>query len=128
MPDWALIVDDDRDNRELLAEFLESMGHVVMACDSAGAAQKILDRRGRPGVVVSDVRLPDVQGPAFVESMRGRPGFADTPVIYVTGMPLGLEGQPGHHVLVKPFDLDVLVRLVSRYCGAPPSHPAAATV
>ena len=58
-------------------------------------------------------------GTAFVERMKSRPGFEDTPVIFVTGVhPSTLEHTRGT-VLRKPFDVDVLVDLVSRYCGAP---------
>jgi CheY-like chemotaxis protein len=82
---WVLIVDDDLDNRELLAEFLELSGFPVVSCGSAAEADRILDARGRPGVVLSDVVLPDVPGTAFVKAMKTRPGFADIPVVFLTG-------------------------------------------
>jgi len=116
MTEWALIIDDDTDNRELLAEFLESAGYPVVSCASAGDAEKVLDARGRPGVVVSDVRLPDMHGPTFVAGMKTRPGFENTPVIFVTGAQAAGLGALTDPVLTKPFDLDVLMGLISRYC------------
>ncbi len=116
MAGWALIIDDDEDNRELLAEFLQSAGYPVVACGTAADADKILDARGKPGVVVSDVRLPDMHGPAFICAMKSRPGFEDTPVIFVTGSQASALGTVSHPVLTKPFDMDVLMSLVSRWC------------
>ena len=116
MAGWALIIDDDEDNRELLAEFLQSAGYPVVSCGTAADADKILDARGKPGVVVSDVRLPDMYGPAFVGAMKRRPGFEDTPVIFVTGSQASALGTVSDPVLTKPFDMDVLMNLVSRWC------------
>ena len=119
MTGWALIIDDDKDNRELLAEFLELAGYPVAACGSAADAEKILDTRGKPAVVVSDVRLPDMHGPAFVDNMKSRPGFENTPVIFVTGLHADASALESVEdpILMKPFDMDVLMGLVSRYCG-----------
>jgi CheY-like chemotaxis protein len=113
-----LIIDDDRDNRELLAEVLELAGYPVAACGTAADADRILDARGRPAVVVSDVRLPDMHGPTFVGKMKRRPGFEDTPVIFVTGLHASASvlESVADPILLKPFDMDVLMSLVSRYC------------
>jgi CheY-like chemotaxis protein len=117
MSGWALIVDDDEDNRELLVEFLELAGYPVASCGSAADADRILDARGKPGVVVSDVRLPDMNGPTFVDAMKRRPGFEDTPVIFVTGAQGNELGTLADPVLTKPFDPEVLVKMVSRFCS-----------
>lgn len=114
---WALIIDDDTDNRELLSEFLELAGYLVVSCGTAADADKIMDARGKPGVVVSDVLLPDMHGPTFVGQMKRRPGFEDTPVIFVTGASPNTIGTIVDPVLTKPFDLDLLLNLVSQRCA-----------
>jgi CheY-like chemotaxis protein len=120
MTSWALVIDDDSDNRELLTEVLESVGHRVVSCGSGAEAVAIVDDLGKPAVVLSDVRLPDIHGPTLVAQMRTRPGCADLPAIFVTGVNAeGVVGLPDP-VLVKPIDLDELTGLVSRHFGRLP--------
>jgi CheY-like chemotaxis protein len=123
MNGWALVIDDDPDNRELVTELLALAGYLVVACGGADAAQKILDERGRPGVVVSDVRMPDGDGPALMRSIRSRVGFENTPVIYVTGLAPAGSTAVDDPILVKPFDPDALIGLVAQYCGPPGAAP-----
>jgi CheY-like chemotaxis protein len=120
MSPWVLIVDDDPDNRELLVEFLESSGYRTFSCGSAAEADKILDARGRPGVVLTDVVLPDISGTTFVKAMKTRPGFEDTPVIFLTGVHPSRVERTGEPVLTKPLDLDALMHIVSGHCDARP--------
>jgi CheY-like chemotaxis protein len=115
---WVLIIDDERDNRELLAEFLELAGYGAITCGSAAEANQILDTEGVPCLVIADVRMPDVDGPTFVAALRERPGFADLPVIFVTGMDVGRLGTLREQVLAKPLDLDALMAIVDRHCGS----------
>lgn len=115
---WVLIIDDERDNRELLAEFLEMAGYGARTCGSAAEAYGILEAEGVPCLVIADVRMPDIDGPTFVEALRQRPGFADLPVIFVTGMDVGRLGSLREQVLAKPLDLEALMEIVDRHCGA----------
>jgi CheY-like chemotaxis protein len=115
---WVLIIDDERDNRELLAEFLELAGYGAITCGSAAEANQILDAEGPPCLVIADVRMPDVDGPTFVAALRQRPGFSALPVIFVTGLDVGRLGTIREQVLAKPLDLDVLMEIVERHCGS----------
>src|SRR5690349_8261177 len=121
MSSWVLIVDDDADNRELLAELLASVGYEGVTCGSADEAERVLDSRGRPSVVIADVRLPDRQGPRFVADLRSRQGFAETPVVFVTGTSPDRMAKLDDPVLVKPVDLDELVTFVARHCAQSPA-------
>lgn len=119
MSRWLLLIDDDEDNRELLKEFLELGGHSVVSCGSAVEANAILAQRGKPCVVVTDVRLPDTSGTVFVEQLRSRRGFANIPVIFVTGTDPRTLGHLEDPVLTKPFDLEALTRLIAERCEGP---------
>ncbi|HLT31704.1 MAG TPA: response regulator [Myxococcaceae bacterium] len=112
----VLIVEDDTDSRELLAELLQGElpgGRV----ETAPNAEVALERAGSfdPTVVVSDLTLPGMDGVALCRELRARenpPG-----VILVTGHPdaAGLEGFDA--VLAKPLDIEELasaVRMVTR--------------
>jgi CheY-like chemotaxis protein len=114
---WVLIVDDEPDNRELLAEFLQVSGYDSRACASSAEADRLLETAPPPCLVIADVRLPDVDGPTFVAHLRTRPGFGDVPVLFVTGLDVARFGALRDPVLNKPLDLDALMAIVERHCG-----------
>ncbi len=128
MTPWVLVVDDDQDNRELLAELLESEGYETIVCANAAEADRVLDDHRAPCLVIADVHLPDRDGVRFAADMRKRSNLADTPVIFVTGLhPSALKGVEDA-VLTKPFEMSALVKLVARHCGDPPRQVVPAAV
>lgn len=114
---WVLIVDDDEDNRELLAEFLSGEEYAAVSCGAAADAERILDSRSPPCLVISDVRMPDMDGRTFVARLRKRRGLEETPVVFVTGNTASSLGTIDEPVLTKPVDLDALMNAVVRHCG-----------
>jgi len=68
----VLVVDDDRDARELLRAVLERAGADVTAVASAGEALAVIDRT-QPDVLVGDIGLPEQDGYALVRQIRMRP-------------------------------------------------------
>jgi CheY-like chemotaxis protein len=68
----VLVVDDDQDARDLLADVLETHGVRVVAVPSMTEALSELDRLV-PDVVVSDLGMPDRDGFEFVRRIRERP-------------------------------------------------------
>lgn len=113
---WILIVDDDVDNRELLAEFLEYAGYHARTCGTGREAHAVLDEWPHPCLVLADVHMADIDGRTFVQQLRRREGMADLPVVFVTGVDSTRLGPMREAVLTKPVDLDVLVKLVSNHC------------
>jgi carbon storage regulator CsrA len=83
-PRRALLVEDDRDERELLAGFLRRSGLEV---DTAGDGADALDRlrsRGKPDVLLLDMGLSRVDGPAVVRELRHDPAYRGLKIIAVT--------------------------------------------
>ncbi len=110
----VLLVEDDADNRELMAEVLETAGIEVSPVASGAAALEIL--RGRPvDVVLTDVGMPGMGG---IELARAAKGIAPSvPVVVVTGWAEreDIAQAVGHEVdlvLVKPIDPDGLLGAV----------------
>jgi len=100
-----LIVDDDASIRRSLAEALVEEGYRVEAAESAEAALALLDR-GAPDVVLSDVRMPGMDGIELLKLLRERLPAAD--VILMTGhedMPTVARamGEGAYDFLVKPL-------------------------
>jgi PAS domain S-box-containing protein len=68
----VLVVDDERDSRLVLTDFLESYGVDVTVADTVRGALESLDRQPFD-VVVSDLAMPDVGGFALAKQIRARP-------------------------------------------------------
>jgi signal transduction histidine kinase/DNA-binding response OmpR family regulator len=83
----ALIVDDSPDARGLLKRQLQSLGWTIHeAADGAEALE--LCASVRPGVVVLDLMMPNVDGFEFLSRLRATDSGRETPVLVVTAMDL----------------------------------------
>jgi DNA-binding NtrC family response regulator len=115
VPRRLLIVDDDPTIRTSLAEALADNGTTeVRVADGARAALALLDGQP-PDVVLSDVRMPDLDGIAFLKLLRERAPEVD--VILMTAyddMPTVVAAMREGAVefLVKPLDLHQVRRVL----------------
>ena len=108
----ALVVDDEREVGEAMAEFLEAEGFVVTTVeDGAGAKAALMG--GIFDAIFCDLRMPDIDGPALFDwACQAIPGIAER-FVFVTGDTLGeaaarfLE-RADRPVLEKPFSRDSL--------------------
>jgi two-component system, OmpR family, response regulator len=116
----VLLVEDDDDNRELMAEVLESAGHEVVPAPSGARGLEAL-AAGRIDVVVTDVGMPGMGG---LELARAAKRIAPrVPVVVVTGYAerddiTSARGREIDAVLVKPVDPDSLVAAVAQVANA----------
>ncbi len=114
-PHLVLVVDDDRDTRELYKLVFEVAGYRVAEAESCAAA---LESAGRlhPDVVVTDWMLGDGDGLSLCRELRRHGRTRLIPVVAATGMTLSDEvrlraRQLGCETfLTKPLDMDQLVR------------------
>lgn len=110
----ALVVDDERDIRELLVLTLGRMGlRVDTAADLASA--RALLAQDRYGLCLTDMRLPDGNGQELVEHIASR--YPDTPVAMITAFgsieaAVSALKAGAFDFVTKPVDLAVLRRLV----------------
>jgi two-component system OmpR family response regulator len=79
-PDHVLVVDDDRELRSLLAEYLQKQGYRVTAV-ADGKGMRAAINAARPDVIVLDVMLPGEDGFALCREVRAR---SQTPIIMLT--------------------------------------------
>jgi two-component system, OmpR family, response regulator len=114
-PLCVLLVEDDDDNRELMAEVLTSVGYEVLSASSGQEGLKTLSERS-VDVVVTDVGMPGMGG---LEVARAAKAIAPTvPVVVVTGWAerediASARGKDVDAILVKPVDPDALAQTVS---------------
>ncbi len=116
------VVDDDRAVRFVLAQALREAGYRVQAFDSAGAALDALASEVSPDLVFTDVRMPGVDGLAFLDALKNK--HAELPVIVMSAYTdiastAGAFRGGAHEFLSKPFDLDEAVALAERALPVP---------
>jgi CheY-like chemotaxis protein len=111
----VLVVDDNRDSVEGVAMLLESSGHPVVRAYSAREALNLLDEIPSISLVLSDVRMPNLDGFDFFRVVAHR--YPKLPVVLMTGFPVSDDDDPPPHadVLPKPFDAKLLDSITSRY-------------
>ena len=114
----VLVVDDERDIREAVAEVLKDEGYAVVdATDGAEAIRQL--RAHHPAVVLLDLMMPGMNGWEFCAARRNEPPeLSQIPVIVISalGRVSGLDAQA---FLQKPFELDALVSAVRQYADGP---------
>ena len=112
------VVDDDRAVRFVLAQALRDAGWTVQAFDGAAAALAALDGgEALPDLVFTDVRMPGVDGLAFLDALKAR--RPRLPVVVMSAYTdvastAGAFRGGAHEFLSKPFDLDDAVALAAR--------------
>jgi CheY-like chemotaxis protein len=114
----ALVVDDSRVIRELIAVNLELEGFEVT---TAGDGERALELAAefRPDVITLDVMMPRLNGFETVSRLRQDPRTAGIPVVMVTGRAQTADRERGEEVgveayLTKPFEPAELIDVVSR--------------
>ncbi|MBD8553606.1 sigma-54-dependent Fis family transcriptional regulator [Rhizobium sp. CFBP 8762] len=110
------LIDDDRDMRMATRQTLELAGFTVQAYEGAEAALDDLDDRFE-GIVVTDIRMPHIDGIQLFHMLRERD--ADLPVILITGhgdiaMAVQAMQDGAYDFIAKPFAADRLVMSVRR--------------
>jgi CheY-like chemotaxis protein len=114
----VLVIDDDRDTRDLLRLMLEPLGaRVVLAED--GAVGLNLLQSYRPDVILVDLMMPGMDGLAFAREMHRHPTWSRIPLLAVTALAGSADyiqtwthGFSGH--FTKPVEQDELVASIRR--------------
>jgi CheY-like chemotaxis protein len=84
----VLVVDDDPAAREVLRRTLRREGWQVGEAANGREALDLLARGGRPGLVLLDLMMPEMDGFETLEAMRSRAAWRDIPVVVVTARDL----------------------------------------
>ncbi len=128
-----LVVDDDREIRSLVAQFLTKHGFRVTGVKDGAEMMRTLDG-ARVDLIVLDLMLPGEDGLSLCRRLRAAAPTAQTPVIMLTAMGeetdriVGLE-MGADDYLAKPFsprELLARIKAVLRRAAAPPVAGAGA--
>jgi CheY-like chemotaxis protein len=118
-----MVVEDDRDTREVVKLILELDGNeVTEACDGIDALNRLHElsepAHNPPCAIVLDIMMPRCSGPEFRKRQLNDPAIADVPVIVLSAVAdqIGFDELHPFARVAKPFDPDQLVRAVRRAC------------
>jgi signal transduction histidine kinase/CheY-like chemotaxis protein len=106
-----LVVDDDKDVRQLAVSCLESLGYQVLAADGGHAALDLAANKAKIDMVLIDIAMPEITGVEAMKAiLRKRPGL---PFLYMTGYVGPTKLDPSEQrVLKKPFTIAELAAKV----------------
>jgi CheY-like chemotaxis protein len=121
----VLVVDDDADTRELLAEFLTTNGYAVAMAISGREALESVGRL-EPRAILMDLAMPQMNGAEAIRHIKSNQATAYIPIILITAHAfpeqLNVARAAGcDDVLIKPLDLKRLLDVLARW--APRTAP-----
>ncbi len=115
----VLYIDDDLANRKLLQRIVARRLPKVRAVAAATAGEGLeLASRERPDLILLDRNLSSSSGDKVLQDLGVDPTTAKIPVVIVTGEKEGsaeLVERGAKEVLLKPYDVDTLVEIISRF-------------
>ncbi len=115
---FILVVDDEVEIQALLADTLRLEGHQVDTASDGGQALLLLDQH-HYDLIVTDLWMPTLDGPALYQALRERYGAAIPRVIFMSAYPDKTEfasflADTGDPLLVKPFRATRILQLVQQ--------------
>lgn len=115
MTHTVLVVEDERDLREMLCEALELNGYRVVVAPEGRAALDALARIESLCLVLLDLLMPGMNGWDFLKELRARAEYAAVPVVVHSSSPVHAPGAT--RVLTKPLELERLLDVVREFCA-----------
>ena len=117
-PPQILVVEDDRDTREMLERFLQLEGFDVRTAANGEAALKCLQSSDSPCLILLDLMMPVMNGWEFRRAQARHPDLAKIPVVVVTaaGPRSDIPAIDADAWLSKPVDFDKLLATIGTFC------------
>jgi CheY-like chemotaxis protein len=116
--EYILVVEDDRDLREILGDALRLEGYDVVTTEHGAAALRHLGTGARPCLILLDLMMPVMDGWTFRKEMLKDASLAPIPVVVMTaaGADRASEIHPDA-LLRKPLEIDAVLNAVQAHCA-----------
>ena len=107
-PARLLVVDDQRDNREVLEVILGSQGFVIITAGSGAEALASVAEQA-PDLILLDIMMPVMDGYQLAARIKGNPATRSIPILMVTALSGAVVrtralGAGAEDLLTKPFE------------------------
>jgi CheY-like chemotaxis protein len=118
MPCRVLIVEDQEDLREMMAQMLTLEGFdAETATDGVDALGKLLRSAVQPQIILLDMMMPRMDGWTFVDHQTNNPAIAAIPVVVLSAAPRNqLRDIRVVAILQKPLNFDELLAVLRTNC------------
>jgi CheY-like chemotaxis protein len=130
-PPWILVVDDDDDIREAIVMLLELDGYQVLGAGDGLQALDEIRGRGRPNMILLDLRMPRMNGEELAATLHADPTLAAVPIVVLSGdtNAADVASAIGARALLrKPVDLSTLLAAVRPFLPDGPDRVATPAV
>jgi CheY-like chemotaxis protein len=118
MQRFVLVVEDERDLRQRLCQLVAGTGHAALGAADGQEALEIIRARGQPCLILLDVAMPVMNGPAFRAVQLQNPTLQHIPVaVMIDGDPRAPAAISGDVLLEKPLTGDDARTLLERFCA-----------
>jgi CheY-like chemotaxis protein len=111
-----LVVEDDPDIRDTIADVLSEEGYTVLSAKHGGEGLAILRSATQlPAIIILDLMMPVMDGITFREEQQKNPDWADIPVLVLSADRSSrdkAEAMKARGYLQKPFDVNQLLELL----------------
>ena len=113
----VLIVEDDVELRDMMAQLLTLEGFVATAVANGREALEYLRKGDRPDIILLDLMMPVMDGWEFRRKQQSDPTLATVPVVVLSALDHRRAAEVDAVAFQKkPLDFDRLLELVRRYC------------
>jgi UDP-3-O-[3-hydroxymyristoyl] N-acetylglucosamine deacetylase len=128
MGETILVVDDEANIRHTLRGVLADEGYEVVEASNGRMALDLLEH-SVPRLAIVDIWMPEIDGVELVQRMRRQ--VPSVPIIVISGhgtieTAVRVVRMGAFDFLEKPFDMDVLLKVVGRALGGPAVVPSGA--
>lgn len=104
-----LVIEDNRDSRDILAKLLRMSGYDVISAND-GEAGLAAATKQEPDLIITDIHMPNMNGIEFVQRVRKDQALDKTPVLVVTAFGAHVAREAinagADAAAEKPFDFD----------------------
>jgi two-component system chemotaxis response regulator CheY len=112
-----LVVDDDEDVREAVADLLRDEGFIVDTAENGRVALELLRTR-LAALIFLDLEMPEIDGDAFIRIAKDDQRLAAIPIVVITAsrthsLPTGVR------IVHKPCSTEALLEIAHAHVGAP---------
>jgi CheY-like chemotaxis protein len=114
-----LVVDDDVDIRNTVANILEDEGYRVAKAGNGQEALTALTAPGAklPDLILLDMMMPIMDGPTFHQQRQKHPALTRIPILTFTAFGASADVNWAAGRLTKPLRLEVLLAMVAKHVG-----------